>query len=257
MMVENNKVYITSDEIREVFGELTEGEREVWDSVVDFVTDEGGVLLHLHPYTSVRPICKEFATFVNDSLNDMDISFEYLIYKGKIMDDLFLYSQLYNVIDDVLEKSRDINTGSEKDLKNVYDKLNSVCNTLISKILSIKYDEIEVAGLEYSENVFNGADEWKFTQKQCVELVALNGMERIWHTYQKTDDYVRRVAMALDVRQEFLNVFQFNVRDDITDIDGKLTIVNNSEIYQAVLPKIVLECLEMKEETKIEREMER
>lgn len=253
-MIENDKFYMVSDEVREIFGELTEGEWKVWSAVVDVAVNEENK--PIAPFNIARPICKEFTTFVDSSLNDGDGSFEYLVYKEKIMNDLFVYGQFYNFIDNAFEKCRDIDVDSEKDLKNVYAKLNSICDTLISKILSIKYNEIEAAGLEYSaENTFNGIDEWSAMQKQCVELVALNGMERMWHIYQKTDDYARRVAMALDARQEFLNVFQFNVKDDITDIDDKLTIVNNSEIYQAVLPEEVFECLEPQKETKKEKEL--
>lgn len=257
IMIENDRFYMVADEVKEIFGELTEGEWKVWNNIVDIAADEKKKNEFLRPFTSARSISKDFVTFVNDSLNDVGSLFEYLVYDGEVIDNLFVYAKLYDFIDNALEKSREIDAGSVEDLRAVYTKLNSVCDTLISKILSIKYDEIEDAGLEFSENVSDGADEWKYIRKQCVELVALTGMKRLWYTYQNTDEYARLVAVASDARQEFLDLFHFNVKKDIESIDDKLTIVSNKDIYEALLPEKVLGCLEFQNGVKKEWEIER
>ena len=253
--MDKSKFYITSDEVRNILGEVTENEKQICGEMCkDFKAKNARIEANKNISISetIDPNCElgknlgdtmrhEFIDFINASLNGEDISFNFVTYDGWSIEDMCDY---FNV---------------PKTYENSFGfKLQNMCDNLIGpKILSISEEEISESGLVFNDGIWESGAEWRLVKKLCVSKMFFNGKEELWRNYQKTSDYERRIGLAFDVEQEFKDLFKgVYVMDDITNVDGKLTIVNNVDIYKTVLPKEVLDCLDIKE-TKKEREFER
>lgn len=225
-----------------------------------------------------------FITFINDSLVGKDKLFNYYPYGWAGGAHIFFnYGNVCQWIYwcDEIEISND-------EMSVVY-KLQNVLDTLVlPRVLSFRGDELFDNYLDYTKynsdylsyEEFIGItlglrdkyeSDWGWHYKPFDEKMLLKakincilgsfdmGVSKLWETYEYTEDYIRKLALLPenDIKEEFNNLFKScNPCTDIVHIDGKLTIVNNVDIYKTVLPKEVLDCLDIKE-TKKEREFER
>lgn len=161
------------------------------------------------------------------------------------------------------------------DKMSIMCKLQNVLDSfVVPKILSIKYDEFfddydfadgsilleygnkygtfldyrefvsTLLGYQFDNNILSKAKIY------CILGSFHMGVSKMWEEYKQTD-YVKKIALfdETSVKESFDDLFKsVDFSKDIKIVDDRVTIVNNSEIYQTVLPKEILDYINFQEE---------
>lgn len=170
-----------------------------------------------------------------------------------------------------------------EDKMSIMCKLQNVLDSfVVPKILSIKYDEFfddydfadSSIFFEYSRkfgvflnyegfvSTLLGYDEFDDETLSKAKIYCIlgsfhMGVSKRWEKYKQPDDYIWKITLLdeTDVKESFDSLFEgADFSKDIKIVDDRVTIVNNSKIYQAVLPKEILGYINFQEEV---REKER
>lgn len=169
------------------------------------------------------------------------------------------------------------------DKMSIMYKLQNVLDSfVVPKILSTKYDEFfndydfadgsilleygnkygifldyegfvsTLLGYQFDNNTLSKAKVY------CILGSFQAGVLKMWEKYKQTDDYVKKITLfdETSMKESFDDLFKgvdFGkdikiFSKDIEIVGDRVTIVNNSEIYQTVLPKEILDYINFQEE---------